>query len=354
MWAIFRVFLILGLTGGLSLLPAQNGGRGSFRFLHLPASARMNALGGITVSDASYDGVAGIQNPALLSSKLHGFLSFNHQFYFAGIQHGYFNYVHHLKAADLTLHTGFQYLNYGDMIRTDEFEQEFGSFSAGDFAWYAGASKKIYERLTLGANLKWVNSALESYSSFGMAMDLGGLYQIEEKKLSVGFVVANLGAVFNRFHNETSQRMPYDVRVAVTKRMEKAPFAITITAHHLHRWNLMYENPEQDNNNLFQPQVRDTRWDWLENAFRHINASAEVYIGKSENLILRLGYSHLRRRDLMVQNFRGIAGVSGGFGLKIKKIRLDYGFGTYHLAGSSHQLSLSVRLSDFTRSANLD
>jgi hypothetical protein len=332
-----------------AVLVGQAGGRSSFRFLHFPNSARTNALGGIAISEGSYDGASAVQNPALLQSKWHGFLSFNHQFYFGGIQHGYFNYVHHLSKSNITLHSGFQYVNYGKLIQTDEYEQEYGNFRAGEYAWHLGASKPIYERLTIGANLKLANSVLENYTSFAIAADLGARYHIEEKKISVGLVMANLGSVLSRYNEDSSQKVPYDVRLAITKRMDKAPFSITLTAHHLHRWNLLYENPEADNANLFQPETRDTRWDWLENTARHLQASAEVYIGKSENFIIRLGYNHMRRRDLSVQNFRSIAGMSGGIGFRVKKLKLDYGFGTYHLAGSSHHISLSMLLSSFTK-----
>jgi hypothetical protein len=341
--------LLLFFTSNALVLLGQSGGRSGFRFLHLPVSARTNALGGISISEGSYDGASAVQNPALLQSNWHGFLSFNHQFYFGGIQHGYFNYVHHLSKNNITLHSGFQYVNYGKMIQTDEFEQEYGNFRAGEYAWYLGASKPVYERLTVGANLKIANSVLENYTSFAIAADLGARYHIEEKKISIGLVMANVGGVLTRYSGDSPQRLPYDVRLAITKRMEKAPFSITLTAHHLHRWNLLYENPEADNANIFQSEARDTRWDWLENTARHLQASAEIYIGKSENFILRLGYNHMRRRDLSVQNFRSIAGMSGGLGFKIKKLKLDYGFGTYHLAGSSHHISLSLLLSSFTK-----
>jgi hypothetical protein len=347
-----RLFLLLVLLQQWGL--AQNGGFGTFRFLQLPVSPRLNALSGINVSSSHLDATAASQNPALLDKEHHSSLSFNHQLYFAGVQHGFFSYAHHLKKYDLNLHTGFHYLNYGNFRQFDEFELETGSFSAGDFAWIIGASKSIYERLQVGMNLKLVNSAIAEYSSFGMAVDLGARYHIDEKNLSLGFVISNAGAVFSRFTEDISQRMPYDVRLGISKKLSKAPIAFSITAHHLHRWNLMYDNPEKDNNNLFQPTEPDTRWDWLENFFRHLNFGAEIYVGKSQNFIIRAGYSHLRRRDMSVQNFRSIAGMSGGFGFRVKKFRVDYGFSTYHLAGASHHFGVSTLLTNFTKPNLLD
>lgn len=350
-----KVILLIGSAFFVVFnLAGQQGGRSTFRFLHMPISARINALGGLNVSHSHWDAAAAAQNPALLDKKMHSQIHFNHQFYFANTQHGFFGYAHHLEKSGINLHTGFQYMNFGEMRGFDEFEFETNSFRAADYAWYLGASKPVYDRLQIGMNLKIINSAIETFSSWALGLDIGALYQIPEKDIQIGFSLVNAGFILRRFHPETPQRMPYDVRLGLSKRLSKAPIQFSVTAHHLHRWNLLYENPERDNDNIFQPVERNTRWDWLENFFRHIQFGAEIYIGKSENFILRAGYNHFRRRDLTVLRFRSMAGISGGFGFKMKKFRIDYGFGTYHLAGSSHHFTLSTQLSHFTKNVVIE
>jgi hypothetical protein len=42
-----------------------------------------------------------------------------------------------------------------------------------------------------------------------------------------------------------------------------------------------------------------------------------------------------------------MAGWGVGFGLKIKKFIIDYGFGNYHVVGGIHSFSILTNLSSF-------
>jgi hypothetical protein len=349
----FSLLLLLLLITVESL--AQQGGQSAYRFVQLPVSARLNGLGGVFISHANEDASIAAVNPALLNKNMHQSLSFNHQFYFAGIQHGYFNYAHHLEKQRTTLHAGFQYMRYGDFRLTDEFDQDFGTFNAGEFAFIVGASTQVYERLTVGLNLKMINSALETYTAFALGADLAAVYHIEENDLTAALVISNMGATLNKYVEGQKYTMPYDVRLGLSKKLSRAPIILSINSHHLHRWNLLYDNPEQDDRNLFDNnQQTGARYGWVDNLFRHLVFSAEILIGKQENFRIRAGYNHFRRRELTVRNFRGLSGISAGFGFKVNRFRIDYGFGTYHLAGSSHHLSISTNLKQFTKAAVLD
>jgi len=349
----FILFLLLDMA-----VQAQVGGRDSYRFLQMPNSARMNALGSANVSAPTDDVSVAMYNPGLLQQDMHQSLSFNHQFYFAGIQSGYFAYGHHIGGdKDITLHTGFQYINYGDFRWTDEFDQELGEFSAGEFAWTVGGSMQVYDRLRVGTNIRIVNSSLETYNAFAMGLDLGAVYEIEEKDFTIGVALSNIGGTFSSYTETGSERMPYDVRVGISKKLPKAPFRFSVTAHNLHRWNLIYDNPEmEERNTLFadQPVEEKPVSIFVDNFFRHLIFASEILIGKQENFKVFLSYNHFRRRELSVRDFRGAAGFSAGFALKVKRFEIGYGFGNFHLAGSSHQLSISTNLQRFTRDVILD
>ncbi len=353
-----RSILFLFLSAIAVSAGAQVGGESIFRFLRLPNSARLTAIGGVNISSADADATLAAYNPASLSSSMHQSLSFNHQFYFAGLQNGYFNYAHHFARSGWTAHAGFQYLQYGEFKRTDEFDQELGTFRSGDYAALLGASKNLYERLRLGVNLKFINSSLDAYTASALAADLGASYEIEEQKLSIGLVIQNLGFALSSFREGDRESMPYDVQLGLSKRLNHAPFRFSVTAHHLHRWNLLYDNPESEEKSLFigdAPPVENPFARFADNLFRHLVFGAELYVGKKENIRLRVGYNHFRRKELTVLNFRSLAGFSAGFGLHIKQFRVDYGFGTYHLAGSAHHLSISTNLQRFAKEgATLD
>ena len=89
--------------------------------------------------------------------------------------------------------------------------------------------------------------------------------------------------------------------------------------------------------------------DFVDNFFRHIIFSGEFLFGKQENFRVGVAYNHFRRQDLSVRNFRSLAGFSMGVGLKIKRFRIDYGHGFYHLAGGSNHLSISTNLNQFIK-----
>ena len=85
----------------------------------------------------------------------------------------------------------------------------------------------------------------------------------------------------------------------------------------------------------------------IDNFFRHLVFNGEFLLGKNEGLRLRLGYNHLRKRELTVRNYRSLAGFSGGVGVKIKRFRVDFGYASYHLAGGVVHLGIGTNLRDF-------
>jgi hypothetical protein len=70
-------------------------------------------------------------------------------------------------------------------------------------------------------------------------------------------------------------------------------------------------------------------------------------IGKRESLRLRIGYNHLLRKELSVDNFSSFGGFAFGFGLRINRFRIDYGRANYHIAGGLNQFTISTNLREF-------
>lgn len=144
--------------------------------------------------------------------------------------------------------------------------------------------------------------------------------------------------------------LPYDLQFAVSKRLRYLPFRLTILAHHLHQWKIRYDDPnaQEDDVLLFGGEESDSKGNpGVDNFFRHLVFSGEFLLGRRENLRLRLGYNHLRKRELSVANYRSLAGFSGGVGIKINRFRLDVGYASYHLGGSVMQVGIGTNLKDF-------
>ncbi|MEM8524430.1 MAG: type IX secretion system protein PorQ [Bacteroidota bacterium] len=330
---------------------AQIGGNNIYEFLMLPPSARITALGDhlLTVKDA--DVTLAYQNPAVLNPLMHQNLSFNHSFHLADISFGYLGYGHHHQKWDMTFHGGLQYMNYGEFDATDVFGNINGTFKASEYAFTFGAGKQLYEKLSVGANVKFITSQFETYTSTGWSSDLGATYQDTSSNFSLSFVLRNLGSPITNYTDNTRETLPFESQIALSKRLRYLPFRFSILYRYLNRWNILYDDPNnQENTFLIEGFDNvDTSNPRLDNFFRHFVFNGEFLFGKAEVFRLRMGYNVLRARELKVNNLRSLAGFSFGFGIKIKRFQLDYGQGVYHLGGSSNHLSLSTSLSEFKK-----
>ncbi len=327
---------------------AQIGGKNAYEFLNLPASARITGLGGHLISVQDEDVSLALSNPASLNPLMHNRISFSHNFHFADIQNGYVSYGRSIEKLGIDAHFGIQYINYGDFQETDILGNQIGTFSAKETAFVIGASKKIADRIRIGVNLKSVFSNLETYSSTGLAMDIGLNYAKDSSSYIISFVLKNVGAELSTYSG-TSFGMPVDLQIGISKRLKYLPFRFSIIGHQLHRANVRYDDPNaQQVTDIFGEEIKTNKFsESVDNIFRHVIINGEFLIGKNENLRLRLGYNHLRRKELSLTSFRSLAGFSLGFGVKVNAFKLDYGLGYHHVAGAINHISISTDLSKF-------
>lgn len=343
---IFLFFLLL-----LNLLPffswSQSGGRAIYEFLQLSPSARVTALGGryISVRDsANADVVLAQMNPAILSIHSTKTISINQSFYLGGSRFSTLSGAVHLPKENITVHAGLQYLSYGKFQGADEFGNKTAEFSASDMAFIAGASKKLFDRLSIGLNLKFIFSQLETYNSSGLGLDLGALYILKPERQYLGLSLRHMGIQWEPYY-ETREPLPFNIEFGYTQRLEYVPIQFSITAHDLQRWSLRYDNPDAEVSIFGEPvNAPSAVGRFIDNAARHLVFGAEVLIGKYAPLRLRLGYHHQRHQELKDQNYRGLSGFSGGVGIKISRLSFDYGLANYHLAGSMNSIGLTLRL----------
>lgn len=343
----FVCLLAISFAGAMSV-SAQYGSDNVYSFLNLPSSARTTALGMNLISVMDEDVSLAMHNPASLNNLTSGALSFNHNFHLTDIQNGYFAYGWKLKKAKINFHSAIQYTDYGDFTLADELGNKSGQFSAGDYAFITGASKELNERFRVGVNAKFVYSRLESYNSTGLAFDLGAMYSFPDKNARIGLVARNIGFQTSSY-NGNRESFPIDLQVAYSKQLEHLPFRYSITAHHMHVWDLTYNEPDFNENPFDVDTSPGAIGQFSDKLFRHFILSGEFLLGKSENLKLRFGYNHMLKKELTVNPFRSFAGFSGGFEFKIKQFSISYGFGIQHLAGSVKHISLRTDLDWFKR-----
>ncbi len=343
---IQALFLCLAINAS-----AQFGGEFLFKFVNLPASARLAALGGnqITVVDDDINLAYG--NPALLNQAMHQKIAFNHSFHFEGIQHGFATYGHYAEKLQTTFYAGFQYINYGEMQLTDEFFNVLGTFQPQEVAATIGAGRMIDERVRLGANLKYMSSQFEAYNASAIAADVGLTYQDTASRFTASIVFKNMGTVLSTFTEtpNNTELLPFEIQIGVSKRLRYLPFRFSIIYHNLQRWNLLFDDPNLEESTIFISDGSSSGNNsvFLQNLFRHFIFNGELLIGKQENFRLRFGYNNFLRQDLIVQEFGGLAGFTFGVGFKVNRFRISYGHMIYHIAGGVNHLSISTSLQEF-------
>lgn len=333
----------------LALSAQITGGRHVFQFMTLSPSARITALGGAQITVQDDDVAFAAANPAALNPSMDGRLTFQHNFFLSDIQHGYAAYGAHLPKLGFTVHGGLQYMNYGDIKQADEFGNVTGKVKASETAFTLGAARQLTDRISLGLNVRFGVSTLDVYQASALATDLGALYVDTASRFSAAIVLRNVGTELATY-NDVREDLPYDLQVGFSKRLRHLPFRLTVIAHHLNQWDLRYDDPDNQDDGvlLFGGDQNQSQGNpGLDNFFRHFIFSGEFLLGRNESFRLRVGYNHLRKKELSVRNYRSLAGFSGGVGFKINRFRLDVGYGAYHLAGGVLHVGIGTNLKDF-------
>lgn len=344
------IILILVLTSlsGMS----QVGGDNTYTFLELPNSARVAALGGSNISLWDNDLNMVYYNPALLNENMHNNLALNYSNYIADINYGYASYAYHLEDIG-TLGAGIYYINYGEFIRANEAGVIDGNFYADEYSVNLYYGKRLLDdsSLNVGGSLKTIYSALERYTSVGMAIDGGINYHKPGSNFSASMVFSNLGMQLSTYTQDNREPLPFDLQVGASWKTNHAPFRLSLGLHQLTHWKMRYDSPlntEQlvvDDDGQEEISFSNRMGRIGDELLRHIVMGVEIT--PSENFFLAFGYNYQRRTELALANRPGMVGFSFGAGLKISKFMLSYGLGRYHMAGTTHTMSITTNLDEF-------
>lgn len=313
------------------------GGQRVFSFLDLPTHARVAALGGQVATATQPDGSYHLNNPALADSLHNNQLAISLMPYLAAAKYYTLQYGLPIKSRGKWA-AGLQYLSYGQFNLTDPMGNSLGTFSANDYA-LSLSHARTEGNFTLGATLKAVGSAIETYSAFGVLADFGGVWRHPKNDLTFGLVAKNVGYLVKNY-GPADANLPFDLQAGVTIKPRYAPIRLTLTAHHLQRFDISYNDPNlnirYDLNGNPIPQAVGA----AEKLVRHLIIGAELLI--SRNVHLLVGYNHQRRQEGRLTTFGGAAGISFGASVQARGFQLTYGrFSAVPTAGTSQ---LSVRL----------
>lgn len=319
---------------------SQVGGESIYNFLNLTGSARQAALGGETLTLID-DVNQPLWNPSVINKDLSGDLSLNYLNYLADLNYTSISYAHTINNNFGTIHSGISYLNYGKLVGADENGVESGNFKAYDLALSIGYSYRIINsNFVVGSNVKLVNSVIENYSSFGIGADFAILFNNVNKPYIFTIVLRNVGYQIKLF-DEDRENLPLQLDLGASYKLINVPITWYFTLNNLQKWKLSYPNPSNTETDIDGNET-DENISFIENSLRHFVIGAEIF---SEGLFnIRLGYNFRRSKELQLIDKRTFAGFTAGFGIKLKKFKLDYAFSKFHPASNASTFSLLINL----------
>ncbi|MBK9290373.1 MAG: type IX secretion system protein PorQ [Bacteroidetes bacterium] len=338
--------LILGLLSGY-LTNAQPTGRGTYSFLEAAVSSRLAALGGVPQTGVDNDLQFVQFNPALINPQMHNQLNLAFVDYFADVRFTNLQYGRSFdKFGDFA--AGLQYHNYGRFEYADEAGQRSGRFGAADYALKIGWGRRLDSSFSIGAQAKWAVSQYESYTSFGLAVDVAGIYHSPEG-WELALIARNIGSEIKSYLPGQASFMPFSMSLAFSQRLEHLPLRFFAVYDHLQKWDLTYLDPIDLRGRIDPITGRRNELKGIEKTadqlMRHIVMGGELSIGK--NLRLRGSYNYRKRQEMLIPDKPALVGFAWGVGIRVSKFSIDYSRSTFHVVGSPNYLTVSTNLDAF-------
>ena len=335
-------------------------GASVFSFLGLPASARLNALGGSNVSLNQGDLSAFMCNPALLSDSTDKQIELGYGYYGASEHFGSVLYSQNYQQNYFA--GGIQYLNYGKFAYADEYGNLLGgNFTAQDILINLAYARHLSPMFTVGVSLKPVISSYEIYNSFALGADVGGHFVLPGEGLEVGLSLQNIGWQLKGFYTDENgdsglEMLPLNLQLGVSYKLPHAPIRFSFTAHNLQRWNLNYQTANigvKRGDEKIQ-YYTTTNAKWYDMLFRHTIWAVDI-VPKSNKFWITLSYNHRRRQELNLVDVsanveqKSLAGFALGVGLNIKGLRVGVAASQYTRSNYTFQFSLALDVNQFLK-----
>ena len=320
------------------------GGSSVFNFLKLSHSPQLTALGGVNVSQTSNDIGLAFNNPALLRPSMHTQMNAVFNRFYADIQSYHLSLGFYNEKIQTNFLYGIYFFNYGSITQTDAAGNVLGNLRPRDYVMQVSAGRQYLQKWNYGATFKFINSNYGEFKSNGIAIDVGVLFSDSSKQFTASILAKNMGMQLKKYIGSAPEDLPFDLQVGISKKLEKAPFGFSITAHHLHRLDIRYNDTTFNNENDFGGD--NNKKFSLDKIFRHFVFATQVYAGKY--IEVTAAYNHLRRKELNIGNSgNGTNGFSLGFAALLNKLQVRYATSWYQNNTSYHQFGINMKLNEY-------
>lgn len=169
----------------------QRVGTTSFVFLKIGVDVRSEGMGQTLVSTAD-DASGTYFNPATALS-ISRCVTFSHTNWLVDIKYEYLGVAVRLNSKALALQVAS--LSSGYMKETDELHP-FGTgryFRFGDLLVSLTYAFRITDRFAIGAAIKGIMETLADLHSYGVALDIGSIYDVGYRNIKIGMALLNMG-----------------------------------------------------------------------------------------------------------------------------------------------------------------
>lgn len=323
--------IILFLLASLSVY-SQNGEQ-VFRFLNLPTSTHVNAIGGSNVSLVDNDISLVFHNPALLGDEMNMYVNANYMSYIGDIGSGSMIFGKSINPLS-SFAVGVNFIDYGDFKRMSAENIEEGSFSGKDWVLNGVYSRDLTRYLRGGVTAKLIYSSYDSYSSVGIGFDVGLSYYNLDKSFSAGIVIKNVGTQLSSF-NDKRVSLPWDVQVGLTKRIKNSPLRFSLTGIYLTQWD--FDRIDTANG------LKKSNDNFTKTLLNHMVIGVDLL--PSENVWLGVGFSPKANSDMKIIEGNKMGGWNFGGGIRIKRYSVGFSMAQYHPSATSYHFSLTMDLS---------
>lgn len=300
-------------------------------------------MGGVNVSANSNDVGLAFNNPALLKKEMHTQMNAVFNSFYAGINAYHLSFAYRHERLKTNFAWGLTYFDYGKITETDASGNVLGNIKPTDWVMQLSASRSYLQKWNYGAAVKFISSDYGVYRSNGIAMDIGVLFTDTANLITASIVAKNMGYQLKKYTGAEAGELPFDLQAGITKKLKNAPLSFSFTAHHLHQFDIRYNDTVFNNENNFG--LNKNGHFTFDKIFRHFVFAAQIF--PTPQVEVTVGYNHLRRQELNISNTtNGLNGFSMGVGLIVKKLQVRYARTYYQNNTAYNQLGLNLQLNE--------
>ena len=245
-----------------------------------------------------------------------------------------------------------QFSDYGKIQGADAAGNKTGIISASEYALSIGWGRTLSPHFSIGANAKLIYSHLDTYNSFGIAVDIAGSYFTKDKLFTASLMARNIGSQIIPYRTGQYEALPFELQLGLSQGLKYLPLRFFLLITNLQRWDMSYTDPNDPKNQVdpYTGQVNEKSGisKFADNLMRHIVVGGELTIAKIFSI--RLGYNYQRRQELKLHDRTGLSGFTYGIGFRVKMLNFSYTHATYQ-AGSPNPnyVTIAVNLQEFSK-----